>query len=605
MPVITFPFTTDTNYLYSSDITVSGGIAELSLVDNLNQTYIQDFANDTGFTYDSNLVEFAAGIMRQLDQVDEATCGATLDSGLDLESWSNGVVTGTATGGAAVLNNRLDLAHNDVRYVSFAGLNNVSTAAQQGCIRLKWTPNYSGNPPSNQIMFHMGEGTTANNNVTLLHSSSGQGSLTITDQAGAGIVTVALGLFVPVAGTTYELELNWDVAAGTPATRIFVNGGQFGATDNSSGTRTNTASVLRLGAGRNGTEVSDCFIEDVMVFDTVQHTANYTSGYTVATKRYAADNITLPQEAYSGLGAVQSFTNFTSGVSTDVPHYTINSLYYNGTNWVATANTYITANTEADVLTNIATLPASDTLDITLFFTDTDTQGSVDALTTTYTGQLYAQTNPTVTPTSTFGADDVSVFISTVTAAGSDAVTFVIEVSGTNMYWTGAAWAASTGYAQSNTAADINTNIDSLLSTGSSIRPVVYLHSNDGSTTPNVDVIALTYDFFAVPPASPETIVVYGRILDIDSNPVGGCTVECTVDQNGDLTTNHWASKYTVQTTSNANGDWELEVLRSSAFETPNTTFTFAITRLNETKKYKKYAISLPDTIPSVAYNTL
>ncbi len=602
MPVISYPFSNAANYQYSSDIAVSAGATELSLVDNTNQTFVQDFSNDTGFTYNSSLTEFNAGTIRQIDQTGSALCGASFGSTINLESWAPGTVTGVATGNSQITNNRLDLTPDGVDYVRFTGSSNFGVG-NTGCVRVKFTPNWSGTPSSHKIFLHIGVGTSNVNNITLLQSSTGQGSLTITDSTGAPIVTVALGLFVPVAGTTYEVEVNWDVTAGE--TRAFVNGVQFGTTQTDTGSRTNTADTMLIGTDRTLSYTSNSYVEDVAIYDTVQHTANYTPGYTVPTKRYSADTVYLPQESYTGLGTVQGFTNFVSTGSTDTPRYTLNSLYYNGTDWVASAGTYDTANIEADTAANITSLPSSDTLNIVLYFTNSDVQGSLTALTTTYTGQLYAQNNPTIMPTSTFGADGISIFTSTVTAGGTDAVTFVVDVDGTYMYWSGAAWATSTGYSQSNTSSDINTNIGTLLSSGSIIRPVAYLHSADGSSTPNLDNISITYDFYAAPPQLPETIIVYGRILDIDTTPVGGCTIECSVDQNGDLTTNHWASKYTVQTTSNANGDWELEVLRSSAFEIENTTFTFAITRLDETKKYKKYGITLPDSVPSIAYNTL
>ncbi len=599
MPVTIYPFNVPTNYTYSTDVVVSGSSTSLDLSDRPTQSFTEDFADGVGFTFDTNLVEFTGGQLRQKDQLPDTICGATFTDDINLLGWSAGALTGVPQGGAAIVGTRLDLAHDDIRYVDLPGLNNISTATQQGCVRMKWTPNYSGNPTSNQVMFHMGEGVTSNNNVTLLHSSSGQGSLTITDSSGGSIVAVALGTFSPTVGATYELELNWDVTAGE--TRIFVNGVQFNGTQIGTGSRTATADVLRIGSNATGTLTSNCFVEDVMVFDAVQHTSDYTPGYIVLETRYAEAVVTCPAFTYTDLGTLQQFTAISLGTSAGSPHFSLNNLYWNGTGWAVTADTYATASLETALNLNITSLTASATLIPKIIFTDTNTQSVVDTLAVEYTGQWYSQTNPSIRPNTTFGVDGISAFTSSVNAAGSDTITFTMELDGAEMYWDGAAWANSSGYAQSNTSADISTNITSLTNVNSNVRPVAYLHSADGSSTPTAAVIAITYSFGATTPSEPETCVVNGWVRDSNNQPAAGATIKATPDVAGNLETlNFWISKTGISVTSDANGYWELELLRSSIFETP-TTYTFGIVLLNETKISKKYQCTIPD-LNSLAY---
>jgi hypothetical protein len=77
----------------------------------------------------------------------------------------------------------------------------------------------------------------------------------------------------------YEFELNWDITAG--ASRLFVNGKQFGATITATGVRNSSIGLLRVGGGYDSTSplASNFGIEKLIIFNTVQNTADYTPGY--------------------------------------------------------------------------------------------------------------------------------------------------------------------------------------------------------------------------------------------------------------------------------------------------------------------------------------
>jgi len=68
-----------------SEINFSGLAAELALKANPGQIFNQPFDSDTGFSYDSALIEFVAGSLQQKDQrPSDATFGATFTSAIDI-----------------------------------------------------------------------------------------------------------------------------------------------------------------------------------------------------------------------------------------------------------------------------------------------------------------------------------------------------------------------------------------------------------------------------------------------------------------------------------------------------------------------------------------
>jgi hypothetical protein len=81
----------------------------------------------------------------------------------------------------------------------------------------------------------------------------------------------------PVAGTEYEIEVNYDFTGG--ATRIFIDGVQHDATVTTTFTRSaGDALYLVLGSYSGGNSFpADCSYDDVAVFNAVKHTAPFPS----------------------------------------------------------------------------------------------------------------------------------------------------------------------------------------------------------------------------------------------------------------------------------------------------------------------------------------
>jgi hypothetical protein len=433
--------------------------------------------------------------------------------------WGNGVLTGTLTN-ATVSGGYLDLRGGTLKYATYDPLNNF-TAAQTGCIRVRWVPNYSGSPASNKNIIDVSDGAGNTNRLAFGHNNVGELFFVLYNAASVSLYSsIVYGTWTPVAGTTYEFELNWDLNAG--ATRLFVDGVQFGSTKTDIGTYILAGqTVLRIGTQHLATSIADFQINDILLFNNIQHVANYTPDWTgVRAYEYDADVVTLPEMEYTGAGTLVSFDNFatTEGNS---PRYALqiarsgNYLYWTGAAWATSNNTFAQANDKATFLANIATLPVNGQIygQFRIYTqSNNGSQQSVSDLTATLTAQIYPTTNPTIdidqailaTATGELVAAWNS-FIATTSISGSDAVRFVLSDDNavTWKYWTGAAWAASVGYAQSNNAATVNTNIATFPITANGMMVRVYLHSNDGTTTPNIGNLVVNYDDFIYPITNP------------------------------------------------------------------------------------------------------
>ncbi len=149
-------------------------------------------------------------------------------------------------------------------------------AAKNTCtVRFRVRPNYSGTPALEQVYFYSLELATFKNAIALGHSTGGLISVLIGDESGSPIFFTPGPVWSPVAGTWYEWELTFDTTPGTGfGTVLRIDGVEVFA-DASLGSRT-AGTVDVFGFGTEGTAESDCIFDEVHVYDTVQHVADYT-----------------------------------------------------------------------------------------------------------------------------------------------------------------------------------------------------------------------------------------------------------------------------------------------------------------------------------------
>jgi hypothetical protein len=105
-------------------------------------------------------------------------------------------------------------------------------------------------------------------------------------------------------------------------------------------------------------------------------------------------------------------------------------------------------------------------------------------------GAPYPVTNPTIETNSGFPFTAVlTSFTETATKPVNTEIQYIISIDNGVMYlyWSGAAWVASAGtYAQSNTAAIVNTNI-AALGTSGTLKFKAFLHTTDITATPELN----------------------------------------------------------------------------------------------------------------------
>jgi len=405
--------------------------------------------------------------------------------------------------------------------------------------------------------------------------------------------------------------VNFDFTTG--ATRIFIDGTQQGGTLANTYTRDATSQFLGVGADHAGS-VSNGYFEDVLIFSTVQHTSNYVPDWSnIYETPYIGDVITLPEMEYTGVGTLISFDNFLT-TEANSPRYTLqigrsgNYLYWDGGAWATSNNTFAQANDKATFLANIATLPVNGEIygQFRIYTDDGNSQMSIDELTATLTAQIYSTTNPTIYPASGMSMDALISFTETITAAGGDAVHYTLQYGGVQYWWDGGAWAVSTGTygVDTNTGAEINTNAATFLLSGSpqTVIPIIYLHSNDGSSTPQIDIISFNYDYYAPSPAAPNQCAVYGYLKGPDGSALEGARVTAQLNQMGIYNLTTLIPPEVFEVTTDSFGFFQLPLVETASMTPASIGYIFTFEYLGDVVETSLK--SVPDQV-SAEYGSL
>lgn len=171
-------------------------------------------------------------------------------------------------------------------------------------------------------------------------------------------------------------------------------------------------------------------------------------------------------------------------------------------------------------------------------------------------GTSFPTDNPTIQAKNGFEATELKNFLATVVETGNDKVKFVISVNNVDKWWNGAAIADSIGYTESNTAAEILANIAAFLDgTKARVNPKSFLHSDTGSSTPEISDLTIGYDAKTAV-ISLQTSEVSSILLDAEGSPIVGRTVKTRMAYN--IGTNIITTSDYVSTVSDPTGAWSL-----------------------------------------------
>jgi hypothetical protein len=428
----------------------------------------------------------------------------------------------------------------------------------------------------------------------------------ITNSIGSQIANIMAGVWSPVAGTTYEIELDYDLNAG--ANRVFINGAQFGLTDTHTGSRSGTIGQLVVGSNYNGTFTSNFSISSLEIFSAVQHTANYTPGYTVPATIYAETNITCPTTSYTA-PEIGLFLTAASSTESGTPGYTMNSQWFNGSAIVASNGTYAQSNTKAQILALIAALAptgiplTSSSITVNVILPAGNSPASVTVLGFSVSGYLYPTGAQYIELASPIRTDDLVSAAAAFSAPTNTEVGFYLSVNGTPMWWNGSAWVASNQtIAQSNTTADITTNAPALaaqLTGGANINLGVLLQSLDRQTTPTITSQTLAYNFRAPVSVPPYVCSVWAYLYNILGTAIGngsasGAQLTVTLNQGfkvGEEIVGPWAQAFSFDDTG------YVEVSLAASTGTP---YNFAIT-YTDASRTKRTVNFVPSAVPTQA----
>ncbi len=517
-----------------SNVTISGSGAKLSLIDNPEQVFSQDFSSSSGFTFNSSLAEFTGGLVRQKDQRETGSViGATYTSSKSL-NWSNdGSLTSTDIGTPVLSGGKIQCrgGNHGLRYDNAA----IGSVAGSLAIKAKVTPQYSGTPATDCCLFELANPSSNNDRIVFHHrTTGGTVAATVYNSSGSIVQNVqAMGsAWSPVSGTTYEML--FVVEASTGIVRLFIDGALKGSTSSATTfTRGTSATRLYVGAGTLIINANADF-DDVVLFNETHHLSVYTAGYTVPELIYSASKVDGPAFSYTGVGTIQSVDDG-SVVEVGSPRYIFAGFYWDGSDWVFSNGSYSQANDFATILLHLDEFVASGgTLPWSIVFTDSNTQSSVNSFSIEVTGQKYTldgyvENIQAVEASSLISYEDER------TTPTDTNIKIILSDDGVLKYHNGTSWVNSNGtYAQSNTVAELAANIASLdLGENSLVYMRWVFNTTDIQASPTLESATLTYEFGAIENI-PDLVLVYGYVRDIAGAPISGATVAISLSQNSD-----------------------------------------------------------------------
>jgi hypothetical protein len=408
-PFIVYNFAVDSEYdKFQAAIDEGNEVGKQALIDLPGQTFTEDAADDTDWTYNATLLGFAAS---KVDTLNQIPANAVLGHRFETKDANWGDIpsrVGTLNGVAAIVGQKLACPDGS-GYVELIGINWLNPS--EFWAKVKFTPNYgdgtaAGDPSQDVTLMQFFEPGTNNNGFQLVHDSQQALRISAWTKVGvASMVGVGYGSHFFTAGVPEEVLVYCNFKPGSESQKVWVGGALKGAETNIASDRTNDKTknlAFRLG----GTTYCDATFDDLVVYtDAAPAAGDITTGYTVPFAPYLETVATMPLFNYSLIGTIRALTNFVA-VTTGAPRFIIEGQWFNpaggggGGAWEASLDTYATASDAATVLANIGALDVADEtlIEVKLAFPDSQTASSFDNLIVTYTAQHYG-TFGRLTPT--------------------------------------------------------------------------------------------------------------------------------------------------------------------------------------------------------------
>ena len=574
----TYVFTNTANYTYNeSTLIVSGGLVGLNFQDGSTLIFQELFSSTDSFTYNTSYTSISAGKLTQRDQRPANATFYTECNTSTIANWGEGTLTASTYNSAAISNEWLDLTGASGKYIAYPGTGNASNP-MEGTVRFTVRPNYTGTPTEDQIFFIVSAASGDSANAMSLAHESSDGKLyyTVLNYLGTDIIREPFLDWAPNSGTSYEIEFGYDLINGDH--RFFIDGTRVGSIFTDTGTR-DDITLFRWGEKLVLFGDADFSLKNMLIFSTVQHTADYTAGESISPTVYHGDVITAPPKVYNGVGDVQKYTTLTATYSNDI-YYIFNDKYWSGAEWITSNNTYTQANTLGEAVENITTLTPSNTTIFKILTTETNTyQAQVDIFNIFYTPQIYNTVGASITPTSKISADAINSVTTITSETANDVIQYNVEVNNVAKYWNGSEWTnAVSDYLTTNDLTTVNSNLSSLdISIGSQIRISSWLKSDAGSFTPTLDELSISTNFFGSSLDTADPVVVYGYLYDSQNDPLPNVLINAGLYQNAVYGKQILFNTEATSTFTNSIGYWEMNLIDNEGM-LPQTQYMFTFT---------------------------
>lgn len=560
--VTTYPLTNPLNFTLTNT-QIAASVGKLALTAKPSIVHSADLSTATP----SSEAEYVGGILRQKDQTPSGSVMASLLTTKDLNWHKSGSLTGT-------LNGTPTFSGSGMFCTGAQGVFYTKTTASQEVIRFKWVPDFTGGPGVNINLTSLKNPSNNNDQFALTYSPSDDNlRITLRNQSGVSIYSaqkIGANGFTVVSGTTYRITVIINSVAGT--VQVNVNGSTHGTLSPGAWTRGGTSASYYVGATPNIYNIAKGTFRDPMWFDGVSWPAG---DYVVPPFIYTTSSVTGLGFNYPHIGVIQALTGFAATVA-NTPKFTLDGKYWNGSAWVASAGSYAQANTVAEISANIGSLTApASVISITAYFTPQNVQGSISALSLTYTGQKYFASG-SFEPAQAFPVQDLIDLDlgGVVTPAGTE-LRALVKVDSVPKWWNGTAWVTSNGsQAQTNTIAEVQANAAALdMASNAYVKPCILAYTTDDDETPELASIIMEYDFGGIA-SNPDVCLVWGYLKKPGGqnpvpDPIAGATVTFSMvkktGQYREAAGN--VIGLSVSVTTDENGYYEAYLIRSSAFE--------------------------------------
>jgi hypothetical protein len=208
---------------------------------------------------------------------------------------------------------------------------------------------------------------------------------------------------------------------------------------------------------------------------------------------------------HTGVGTIKLFNSFTT-IESGSPRYVIqigrsgDYLYWSGSAWIISDETYNQANDVTTFNSNCGSLSVDGEKygQFMIIFPDTNIQCIVDELTTNMNVDIgYPTDNPYLEINAEFRSDSIQSFIESSIKSGNDEIKYIF-IQDSEYYWYDESvldFVVSDGsYDQANTVTEIQDVLPAFEGIAYSYSIRIFLHSDDSTTTPQLDILTIGYD---------------------------------------------------------------------------------------------------------------